>query len=146
MAHHHLQRAVRRHQHHADVRRRPNPDYTVGQKVWLSTRDIRMRLPSCKLSPRFIGPFVIISQVNNVSFKLELPPHYRIHPVFHVSLLKPYHPPITSLPSSSQPAVDVPPLPLLLEEGPVYAIQEILDSRRRRGRLEYLIDWEGYGP
>ena len=114
--------------------------------MWLSTRDIRMRLPSRKLSPRFIGPFVIISQVNNVSFKLELPPHYRIHPVFHVSLLKPYHPPITSLPSSSQPAVDVPPLPLLLEEGPVYAIREILDSRRRRGRLEYLIDWEGYGP
>ena len=66
--------------------------------------------------------------------------------MFHVSLLKPYHPPITSLPSSSQPAVDVPPLPLLLEEGPVYAIREILDSRRRRGRLEYLIDWEGYGP
>ena len=68
------------------------------------------------------------------------------YPVFHVSLLKPYHPPITSLPSSSQPAVDVSPLPLLLEEGPVYAIREILDSRRRRGRLEYLIDWEGYGP
>ena len=142
-AHHHLQRAVRRHQRQADVRRRPNPAFSVGQKVWLSTRDIRMRLPSRKLSPRFIGPFPIIEQINAVTFKLQLPPHYRIHPVFHVSLLKPYHPPITS---PSEPGVNETPLPLLLEEGPVYAIREILASRRRRGRLEYLLDWDGYGP
>ena len=44
-----------------------------------------MRLPSKKLSPRFIGPFTIIEQMNPVTFKLQLPPQYRIHSTFHVS-------------------------------------------------------------
>ncbi|KAL0176948.1 hypothetical protein M9458_029278 [Cirrhinus mrigala] len=93
-AHHHLQRAVRRSKSIADQRRIQGPAYAPGQKVWLSTRDICLRLPSRKLSPRFVGPFTILEQVNPVTFKLQLPPQYRIHPTFHVSLLKPFHPPL----------------------------------------------------
>ncbi len=37
-------------------------------------------------------------------------------------------------------------LPLLLEDGAVYEVKEILDSRHCDGQLEYLVDWEGYGP
>ncbi|KAL0147095.1 hypothetical protein M9458_057619, partial [Cirrhinus mrigala] len=113
-------------------------------KVWLSTRDIRLRLPSKKLSPRFIGPFTILEQVNPVTYRQQLPPQYRIHPTFHVSLLKPCHEPL--LPSTEPGHEEEPLPPLVLEEGPIYSINEILQSRRRDGRLEYLVDWEGYGP
>ncbi|KAL0182333.1 hypothetical protein M9458_021708, partial [Cirrhinus mrigala] len=88
-AHVHLQRAVRRTQAQADRRRRPNPPYEPGQWVWLSTRDLRLRLPCRKLSPRYVSPFKITCQITPVSFRLNLPSEYRISPTFHVSLLKP---------------------------------------------------------
>ncbi|KAK3557600.1 hypothetical protein QTP70_030531 [Hemibagrus guttatus] len=92
-AHVRLQRAVRRQHIQADQRRRPHTAYRVGQWVWLSTRNLRLWLLCCKLSPRFIGPFEIVRQVNPVSYRLWLPPTYRISPTFHVSLLKPAHGP-----------------------------------------------------
>ncbi len=52
-AHHQHQRAVRRQKMTADLRRSEAPSYQPGQEVWLSTRDIRMRLPCKKLMALF---------------------------------------------------------------------------------------------
>ncbi|KAL0153116.1 hypothetical protein M9458_051572, partial [Cirrhinus mrigala] len=110
--------------------------------VWLSTRDLRLRLPCRKLSPRYIGPFQILRQINDMTFQLQLPPRYRIHPAFHVSLLKPFSPSATD----TTGAEAEPPPPEVLDQPSIYTVHEILDSRHRGGCLEYLIDWEGYGP
>uniref|UniRef100_A0A8C1RAU7 Chromo domain-containing protein n=1 Tax=Cyprinus carpio TaxID=7962 RepID=A0A8C1RAU7_CYPCA len=144
-AHIHLQRGVRRHQSQADTKRGDTPQYQPGQKVWLSTRDIRLHLPCRKLSPRYIGPFTIERQVNEVTYRLHLPSHYRIAPSFHVSLLKPFTDPLVS-PSPGPDGVDVPPPPEVAEEESIHCVQDILDSRQRGRLLEYLVDWEGYGP
>lgn len=88
-AHVHLQHAVEWQKIQADRHRRPHPRFQVGQRVWLSMQNLRLRLPCRKLSPRFVGTFHIVCQVNPVSYRLQLPLTYHIPPTFNVSLLKP---------------------------------------------------------
>src|SRR4051812_13666004 len=75
-------------QHHHDI------SFSVGDQVLLSSSHIHLasqaQRPSRKLQACFIGPYTIISKVSPVAYKLELPPSLSIHPVFHVSLLRPY--------------------------------------------------------
>ncbi|MGL5597375.1 MAG: chromo domain-containing protein, partial [Aeromonas sp.] len=67
-----------------------------------------------------------------------------ISPSFHVSLLKPHTDSLS--PSYTGPGgVDQPPPEITADES-IYRVQEILDSRRRGPHLQYLVDWEGFGP
>ncbi len=142
-AHTHLLRAVRRQELQANQHRRSGPVYQSGQWVWLSTRDLRLRLQCKKLSIRYVGPFKISRQITPVSFRLELPSNYRISPTFHVSLLKPAGGPRGASEEGAEPQT---PPPILVKGEEVYRVHELLDSRRRGGALQYLVDWEGFGP
>jgi hypothetical protein len=80
-------------------KRNPNIPFKVGDKVMLSTKNIRIIHAGCnKLLPRWAGPFTITQQINPVAFRLDLPHTMEIHDVFHTSLLKPYkHDPLRKM-------------------------------------------------
>lgn len=122
----------------ADKYRKEHPRICVGDKVWLLKRNIKTRRPCDKLDYRRLGPFVVEKQINEVAYRLTLPASMRIHPVFHVSLLEPYT--TSVLPGRTQ----VPPPPIEIDGEEEWEVSEILDSRLVRGKLEYLVHWEGY--
>ncbi|SGY78585.1 BQ5605_C008g04896 [Microbotryum silenes-dioicae] len=111
----------------ANLKRKPSPPFKIGDQ-----------LDSHKL-----GPFRIQRIISPAAFKLELPASMKIHPVFHVSLLEPYQ--ANSLASRCS---NPPPPPEIINGEEGYQVKQILDSRnnRRSRRLEYFVDWTGYGP
>jgi hypothetical protein len=86
-----LKVAQTRQKSYADNRRRPL-EFEEGDYVYLKVsplRGMRRFKVKEKLSPRFIGPFLILKRVGEVAYQLELPDHLAdVHNVFHVSQLK----------------------------------------------------------
>ncbi|GJP42438.1 hypothetical protein CLOM_g1996 [Closterium sp. NIES-68] len=99
-----LLRAQRRMIQYADQHRR-DIHFKEGDQVLLSTANLPLLQEGLtrKLAPRFIGPFTITQVLSPLTYRLKLPSHINIHPVFHVQLLHPYHQPPSHFPSSSKP-------------------------------------------
>ncbi len=64
--------------------------YAQGSLVWLEGVNLRTHYPTSKLAPKRYGPFPIKKVLSDVSYELELPAQWKIHPVIHANLLTPY--------------------------------------------------------
>jgi hypothetical protein len=87
-----------------------------------------------KLSFRYFGPFKVIERIGPVAYKLELPLSSTVHPVFHVSLLKP-------APSSKY--VVSPTLPDIVDDlqFPDAVLQRRLHQRHDGAVPQVLVKW-----
>lgn len=104
------------------------PSNQVNQKVWLSTRDIKLEDMPRKLALRYIGPFPVERIFNTSGVRLKLSPSLHIHPIFHVSQIKPMSESPLSPPTKSPPPARI------IDHHPAYTVNRILDvCRRGRG-------------
>ncbi|GJT96460.1 putative nucleotidyltransferase, ribonuclease H [Tanacetum coccineum] len=115
--------------------------FQVGDYVFQKIQPYRQRSLAKrryeKLSPRFFGPYRVKRVVGPVAYELQLPSDARIHPVFHVSMLKPAH--------SSFDDAAINPLPVTkdweADLQPDSVISHRWVSEARNLVLELLISW-----
>jgi len=136
-----LHAAVNRMKQVADSKGR-DVDFQVGDLVFLKLHPYRQqsmfRRPYQKLASHFYGPYKIEEKVGKVAYKLQLPAGARLHPVFHVSLLK------RQVGESNTSSIDLPPIN---DDGEIVMEREaILDTRWvRKGSSfveESLLQWK----
>ena len=102
--------------------------FQEGDQVLLSSRNINNPVdrtrPTRKLTPRFTGPYTVSKVISETTYRLDLPTTIKVHPVFHVSLLKPYHK------SPEDFAHPIPPPAILIDNNQEeYEVEVILDKR-----------------
>jgi transposase InsO family protein len=147
-----LYAAQQRQKAYADTHRR-EVSFAVGDLVYLSTKNLKLKNDNLtvarqKLLPKFVGPYKVLELVGPVAVKLSLPPTTKIHPVFHVSLLKPAQE-AQHEPGEIVPPINPPPLDWL-DPDLEYEVEGVIGHRftksgTKRG-VDYLIRWAGYGP
>jgi hypothetical protein len=86
-------------------------------------------------------PYAISAIISTTAYKLDLPTSLKIHPVFHVSLLKPYNESSDDFTRTIPPPL---PVTILKTNEEEYEVETILDKRIIRNKPQYLVKWSGY--
>ena len=111
--------------------------FKQGDQVWLDLQNLKTHYHK-KMKPKRDGPFTITEVLGPVIYRLNLPATWRIHNIFHATLLRLYK-------ENEVYGVNFPePPPELLEGEEVYEIETILNQRKRGRGYQYLIKWQGY--
>ena len=112
--------------------------WKVGDKVWLEATNLRLQYPSRKLSPKRQGPFEITQVLSPLTYRLQLPSTWRIHNVFHTTLLSPYKETATHGPNFLSPP------PVMIGSEEEYEVDKIVSHKGLPGWWKYLTAWKGY--
>ena len=111
--------------------------WRVGEKVWLETTNLHMNGPK-KLQMKQTSLFKIEEVLSCTAFHLRIPTQWKIHPVFHTSLLTTYKEASEHGPNFIQPPPD------LIDGEEEYEVKVILRHRGKPGCCTFLIRWKGY--
>ena len=103
--------------------RRGFTPFKQGDMVWLEGTNLKIGYASKKIAPKREGPFKITEVLGPITYKLKLPDQWKIHLVFHASLLTPFRETEAHGPNYTNPPPD------LIEDEEQYEIKAILAHR-----------------
>jgi hypothetical protein len=114
--------------------------YCVDQKVWLEGTHLRTTHPMTKLRAKCFGPFKVMEVLSAVTYRLNLPPAWKIHNAFHAAVLHPYKETELHGPNFTEVPPD------LIEGHEEWEVDDVLTSRHtgKRKTLQYLVRWKGF--
>jgi hypothetical protein len=110
--------------------------FQKGEKVWLEAKNLKLPYLSKKIAPKRTGLFKIADVLSPITYRLHLPTGWRIHPVFHSSLLSPFKETDTHGPSYPTPVHDI------IDSEEEFEIEGILNHKVKNGKTHFLIRWK----
>ncbi|MCO5550091.1 hypothetical protein L7F22_003570 [Adiantum nelumboides] len=137
-----IREAQKRHKLYYDKKHRV-VEYEIGDMVFFKVIPEKSHLilgKDRRLSPRFTGPFKILKRIGSLAYKLELPSHVKVHPVFHVSLLKKYVPNVHHVLKDNSKLKD----DGTLSVEPDLVLDRRVKHLRNRDIVELLVKWHNY--
>jgi len=143
MLKYHLERTQRRMKQQAD-KHRIDREFEIRDLVYVKLQPYRQHTvvvrTSQKLAAKFFSPFPVTAKIGPVAYRLQLPEHSQIHPLFHVSQLKKH------VGSSHVQGI----LPRLNEEGKIVVVPVAILDRKlgkvgHRAEVYLLVQWSTGG-
>jgi hypothetical protein len=116
---------------------RREPDFQPGDKVWISTKNIKTERPSRKLDHQQMGPYEILRK-EGYSYRVKLPDNMNVHPVFAPGLLRK----AADNPLPGQ--VNEPPPVIKITADEEHEVEAILAVKKIRKTLKYRASWTGH--
>jgi hypothetical protein len=121
----------------ANKHRTAAPRYKPGDWVYLNLKNVKTSRP-CKKLDWLHAKYQVLEEVNTHAYKLDVPG--RIHPVFHVDLLRS----VPDDPLPSQQTDHELAQPVLVDGKEMYLVESILDEKKEGTYKRALVKWVDY--
>ena len=113
-------------------------EWKKSNKMMLSTKDLVFKeRPAKKLVDWYIGPYLIEKVVFTNTVKLQLPTSIRVHLVVNISWVVQYRNQVGRQKKKKVKLVEV-------EEVEEWEVKKILNKRKVRGVIKYLVQWKEF--
>jgi hypothetical protein len=115
--------ALRKSQKHHEQHPQKYKEFQIRDKVWLKGTNLKRIEGTPKLSSRQYGPFEVAARISHVAYHLNLPETWKIHNVFHASLLTLYKETLEHGKNFLEPPPDI------IDNCPKWEVEMILKRR-----------------